>query len=256
MAGSVKASKIKSILISQPRPESEKSPWFELEKKYKLKMDFRPFIQVEPIAAKEFRQQRINILDYTAIILNSRNSVDHFFRMCAEMKQEMPAEMKYFCVNESIANYLAKYIQVRKRKIFVGKGTEMELFPLFKNHPTEKYLFACSDWRKQDIEKFMKKSKIEFKEGFFYRIKSSDLSDLTHVNYDIIAFFSPADIRSLYENFPEFKQNKTLIAGFGATTIKAMLDAGLTVNVQAPTPQTPSMITAIDKHIEAHNKGL
>jgi uroporphyrinogen-III synthase len=256
MAGSVKASKIKSILISQPRPESEKSPWFELEKKYKLKMDFRPFIQVEPIAAKEFRQQRINILDYTAIILNSRNSVDHFFRMCAEMKQEMPAEMKYFCVNESIANYLAKYIQVRKRKIFVGKGTEMELLPLFKNHPTEKYLFACSDWRKQDIEKFMKKSKIEFKEGFFYRIKSSDLSDLTHVNYDIIAFFSPADIRSLYENFPEFKQNKTLIAGFGATTIKAMLDAGLTVNVQAPTPQTPSMITAIDKHIEAHNKGL
>ncbi len=256
MAGSVKASKIKSILISQPRPESEKSPWFELEKKYKLKMDFRPFIQVEPISSKEFRQQRINILDYTAIILNSRNSVDHFFRMCAEMKQEMPAEMKYFCVNESIANYLAKYIQVRKRKIFVGKGTEIELLPLFKNHPTEKYLFACSDWRKQDIEKFMKKSKIEFKEGFFYRIKSSDLSDLTHVNYDIIAFFSPADIRSLYENFPEFKQNKTLIAGFGATTIKAMLDAGLTVNVQAPTPQTPSMITAIDKHIEAHNKGL
>lgn len=256
MAGSVKASKIKSILISQPRPESEKSPWFELEKKYKLKMDFRPFIQVEPISAKEFRQQRINILDYTAIILNSRNSIDHFFRMCTEMKQEMPAEMKYFCVNESIANYLAKYIQVRKRKIFVGKGTEIELLPLFKNHPTEKYLFACSDWRKHDIEKFMKKSKIEFKEGFFYKIKSSDLSDLTHVNYDIIAFFSPADIRSLYENFPEFKQNKTLIAGFGATTIKAMLEAGLTVNVQAPTPQTPSMITAIDKHIEAHNKGL
>ncbi len=256
MAGSVKALKIKSILISQPRPESEKSPWFELEKKYKLKMDFRPFIQVEPINAKEFRQQKINILDYTAIILNSRNSVDHFFRMCTEMKQEMPAEMKYFCVNESIANYLAKYIQVRKRKIFVGKGTEIELLPLFKNHPAEKYLFACSDWRKQDIEKFMKKSKIEFKEGFFYRIKSSDLSDLTHVNYDIIAFFSPADIRSLYENFPEFKQNKTLIAGFGATTIKAMVDAGLTANVQAPTPQTPSMITAIDKHIDAHNKGI
>lgn len=256
MAGKEKPSKIKSILISQPRPESEKSPWFELEKKHKLKMDFRPFIMVEPINAKEFRQQKINILDFTAIILNSRNSVDHFFRMCAELKIEMPAEMKYFCVNESIANYLAKYIQVRKRKIFVGKGTEVELFPLFKNHPTEKYLFACSDWRKQDIEKFMKKSKYQFKEAFFYRIKSSDLSDLTHVNYDIIAFFSPADIRSLYENFPNFKQNKTLIAGFGATTIKAMLDAGLVVNVQAPTPQTPSMITAVDKHIEAHNKGL
>ncbi|MBU3663624.1 MAG: uroporphyrinogen-III synthase [Bacteroidetes bacterium] len=256
MAGSVKASKIKSILISQPRPESEKSPWFELEKKYKLKMDFRPFIQVEPISAKEFRQQKVNISEYTAIILNSRNSVDHFFRMCAELKLEMPAEMKYFCVNESIANYLAKYIQVRKRKVFVGKGTELELFPLFKNHATEKYLFACSDWRKQDIEKFMKKSKIHFKEAYFYRIKSSDLSDLTHVNYDIIAFFSPADIRSLFENFPDFKQNKTLIAGFGATTIKAMLEASLVVNIQAPTPLFPSMIMAIDKYTEAHNKGV
>jgi len=252
----LKKEKIKSILISQPRPESVKSPWFDLEKKYKLKMDFRPFILVEPIPGKEFRSQKINILDYTAIILNSRNSVDNFFRMCAELKIEIPIDLKYFCVNESIANYLAKYIQVRKRKIFVGKGTEVELFPLFKNHLTEKYLFPCSDWRKQDIEKFMKKSKIQFKEAYFYRILSSDLSDLTHVNYDIIAFFSPADIRSLFENFPEFKQNKTLIAGFGATTIKAMVDAGLVANIQAPTPQTPSMITAVDKHIEAHNKAV
>lgn len=218
-------------------------------------MDFRPFILVEPVIGKEFRQQKVNILDHTAIILNSRNSVDNFFRMCADLKVDIPVDMKYFCVNESIANYLSKYIQVRKRKIFVGKGTEVELFPLFKNHPTEKYLFPCSDWRKQDIEKFMKKSKIQFREAFFYRIKSADLSDLTHVNYDIIAFFSPADIRSLYENFPEFKQNKTLIAGFGATTLKAIADAGLTANIQAPTPLTPSMITAVDKHIEAANKG-
>ena len=250
----MKNAKIKSIIISQPKPESEKSPWFELAKKYNLKMDFRPFIQVEPIGAKEFRQQKINILEHTAIILNSRNSIDNFFRMCAELKLEIPAEMKYFCVNESIANYLAKYIQVRKRKVFVGKGTELELLSVFKSHPTEKYLFPCSDWRKQDIEKFMKKSKISFKEAFFYRIKSSDLSDLTNVNYDIIAFFSPADIRSLFENFPEFKQNKTLIAGFGATTIKAMVEAKLEVNVQAPTPQTPSMVMAIDKFIEAHHK--
>lgn len=252
----MKNEKIKSILISQPRPESVKSPWFDLEKKYKLKMDFRPFILVEPIAGKEFRQQKINILDYTAIILNSRNSVDNFFRICTDLKIEVPIDLKNFCVNESIANYLSKYIQVRKRKVFVGKGTEVELFPLFKNHPTEKYLFPCSDWRKQDIEKFMKKNKFQFKEAFFYKIKSADLSDLTHVNYDIIAFFSPADIRSLYENFPEFKQNATLIAGFGATTIKAMLDASLAANIQAPTPQTPSMITAVDKHIEAHHKAL
>lgn len=252
----MKKEKIKSILISQPRPESLKSPWFDLEKKYKLKMDFRPFILVEPISGKEFRQQKINILDYSAIILNSRNSVDNFFRMCTELKVEIPIELKYFCVNESIANYLSKYIQVRKRKIFIGKGTEIELFPMFKTHATEKYLFPCSDWRKQDIEKFMKKSKIVFKEAFFYRIISSNLSDLTHVNYDIIAFFSPADIRSLFENFPDFKQNKTLIAGFGATTLKAILDANLEPNIQAPTPQTPSMITAVDKYIEAHHKGV
>jgi uroporphyrinogen-III synthase len=176
--------------------------------------------------------------------------------MCTELKVEIPIELKYFCVNESIANYLSKYIQVRKRKIFIGKGTEIELFPMFKTHATEKYLFPCSDWRKQDIEKFMKKSKIVFKEAFFYRIISSNLSDLTHVNYDIIAFFSPADIRSLFENFPNFKQNKTLVAGFGATTLKAILDANLEPNIQAPTPQTPSMITAVDKFIEAHHKGV
>lgn len=217
-------------------------------------MDFRPFILVEPVQGKDFRQQKVNILDHTAIILNSRNSVDNFFRMCMDVKVEIPIDMKYFCVNESIANYLAKYIQVRKRKIFVGKGTEVELFPLFKNHPNENYLFPCSDWRKHDIEKFMKKSKLKFREAFFYRIKSADLSDLTHVNYDIIAFFSPADIRSLYENFPNFLQNETLIAGFGATTLKAINDAGLTANIQAPTPNSPSMITAVDKHIEVANK--
>lgn len=239
------------MLVSQPKPESDKSPWFDLAAKHNIKVDFRPFITVEPVSGKDFRQQKINILDFTAIILNSRNSVDHFFRVCQELKLEIPAEMKYFCVNESISNYLSKYIQVRKRKIFVGKGSEPELFPLFKSHNKEKYLFACSDWRKQDIEKFMKKSKIAFKEAFFYKIISSDLSDLTHVNYDIIAFFSPADIRSLYENFPKFKQNKTNIAGFGSTTIKAILEAGLKVNVQAPTPEAPSMVMAIDQFIEA-----
>lgn len=251
----MKNEKIKSVIVSQPKPESEKSPWFDLAKKQGLKIDFRPFIQVEPILLKEFRQQKVTILEHTAIILNSRNSVDNFFRICTEAKIEIPPDMKYFCVNESIANYLAKYIQVRKRKIFIGKGTEAELQPLFKAHPTEKYLFPCSDWRKQDIEKFMKKNKIAFKEAFFYRIKSADLSDLTNVNYDIIAFFSPADIRSLFENFPKFKQKKTCIAGFGASTIKAMVEAGLNVNFQAPTPQTPSMVMAIDKFVESVNKG-
>jgi len=246
----LKKTKYKSLIVSQPAPESDKSPWFDLAKKHGLKIDFRPFIMVEPIAAKEFRQQKINILEHTAIILNSRNSVDHFFRICAELKLEMPQEMKYFCVNESIANYLAKYIQVRKRKIFVGRGNEIELFPLIKIHSKEKFLFACSDWRKNDIEKFCKKNKIQLKEAFFYRIRSSDLSDLTHVEYDIIAFFSPADIRSLFENFPKFKQNHKKIAGFGPTTIKAIAEAGLEACIQAPTPLAPSMVMAIDKFIE------
>jgi uroporphyrinogen-III synthase len=250
----LKTDKIKSILISQPKPENDKSPFYDLAKKYSLKVDFRPFITVSPIHYKDFKSQRINFLDFTAIILNSRNSVDHFFRLCTELKIEMPPETKYFCVNDSIANYLAKYIQVRKRKVFTGKSTEVELLNVIKNHPTEKYLFPCSDWRKPDIEKFMKKSKFSFKEAFIYEIVSSDLSDLTHVNYDIIVFFSPADIRSLFENFPEFKQNKTQIASFGATTSKAITDAKLKVNISAPSAQFPSMSMALDKFIEANHK--
>lgn len=251
----MKNTKIKSILISQPKPESDKSPYFDLAKKHGLKLDFRPFITVSPVPYKEFKSQKIHIPDFTAIILNSRNSVDHFFRMCSEQKIEMPPETKYFCVNDSIANYLAKYIQVRKRKVFTGKATETELLNVIKNHPTEKFLFPCSDWRKPEIEKFMKKNKFQFKEGFFYRIVSSDLSDLKEVNFDIIVFFSPADIRSLFENYPKFKQNQTLIAAFGATTAKAIKEANLTVNIAAPNPMSPSMVMAIDKYIEVANKG-
>lgn len=250
----MKNSKIKSILISQPKPEGDKSPYFDLAKKHSLKVDFRPFITVSPVNHKEFKSQKINIAEFTAIILNSRNSVDHFFRLCGELKIEMPPETKYFCVNDSIANYLAKYIQVRKRKVFTGKATEVELLNVIKNHPTEKFLFPCSDWRKPDIEKFMKKNKFQYKEALIYKIVSSDLSDLTHVNYDIIVFFSPADIRSLFENFPEFKQNKTQIASFGATTSKAITDAKLTINISAPSVQYPSMSMALDKFIEARNK--
>lgn len=250
----MKNGKIKSIIISQPKPESDKSPYFDLARKRSLKIDFRPFISITPVLHKEFKTQKVHIPDFTAIILNSRNSVDHFFRMCSELKIEMPPETKYFCVNDSIANYLAKYIQVRKRKVFTGKATETELLNVIKNHPEEKYLFPCSDWRKPEIEKFMKKNKYQYKESFFYRIVSSDLSDLTDVNYDIIVFFSPADIRSLFENFPKFKQNKTLIAAFGATTAKAIKEAGLTVNISAPSPEYPSMVMALDQYIEKHNK--
>ena len=250
----MKNGKIKSIIISQPKPESDKSPYNDLGKKRGLKIDFRPFITVTAVFHKEFKSQKVHIPDYSAIILNSRNSVDHFFRMCTELKIEMPPETKYFCVNDSIANYLAKYIQVRKRKVFTGKATETELLNVIKNHPGEKYLFPCSDWRKPEIEKFMKKNKYNFREAFFYNIVSSNLSDLKDVNYDIIVFFSPADVRSLFENFPKFKQNKTLIAAFGATTAKAITEASLAVNITAPTAQYPSMVMALDKYIESHNK--
>ena len=242
--------------MSQPKPESDKSPYFDLAKKHSLKIDFRPFITVSPVGYKEFKQQKVTVTDYTAIILNSRNSVDHFFRMCSELKVEMSPDTKYFCVNDSIANYLAKYIQVRKRKVFTGKATETELLNVIKNHPNDNYLFPCSDWRKPEIEKFMKKNKYKFKEAFFYKIVSSDLSDLKDVNYDIIVFFSPADIRSLFENFPEFKQNSTLIAAWGATTSKAIKEASLTVNISAPVIEYPSMLMALDKFIEANNKQI
>lgn len=241
-------------MVSQPRPEGDRSPFFDLAEKYNLKVDFRPFIQVESIPAKELRKEKINELNYTAVIFNSRNAVDNFFRVATEMKTEMPADMKYFCVNEGMAYYLQKYIVLRKRKVFYGKGTTKELLDLIKAHPKEEYIFPCSDVRSPIVPDFLKKNKIKHRESILYRTVASDLSDLTHVNYDIIVFFSPSDIKSLFENFPQFKQNKTRIAGFGNATQKAITDAELTVNIPAPTPETPSMVMALEKYILEVNK--
>jgi uroporphyrinogen-III synthase len=246
--------KVKSILVSQPRPEGERSPFFDLADKLNLKIDFRPFIQVDPIAVKELRKEKINELNYTAVIFNSRNAVDNFFRVANEVKTEMPADMKYFCVNEGMAYYLQKYIVLRKRKVFYGKGSTKDLLDLIKAHSGENYLYPCSDVRAPLVPDFLKKNKIKFRESVLYRTVASDLSDLTHVNYDIIVFFSPSDIKSLFENFPEFKQNNTRIAGFGAVTQKAIEDAGLTVNIPAPTPETPSMVMALEKYVVEVNK--
>lgn len=246
--------KVKSILVSQPRPEGERSPFFDFAEKYNLKIDFRPFIQVEPIPGKELRKEKINELNYTAVIFNSRNAVDNFFRVAAEHKTEMPADMKYFCVNEGMAYYLQKYIVLRKRKVFYGKGTTKELLDLIKAHPKENYLYPCSDVRNPVVPDFLKKNKLKYRETILYRTVASDLSDLTHVNYDIIVFFSPSDIKSLFENFPEFKQNNTRIAGFGAATQKAITDAKLTINIPAPTPETPSMVMALEKYVLEVNK--
>lgn len=245
--------KVTSILVSQSRPADENSPYFELARKYAIKVDFRPFIQVDGVPFKEFRKQKVNILDHTAIIFTSRNAIDHFFRICTEGRIEVPADMKYFCISEQTANYLQKYIVIRKRKIFSGTKTAAELIDLIRKHKNEKFLYPCSDVRKNDIPEFADIEDLHFTEATMYQTVSSDLSDLEDVYYDIIAFFSPSGIKSLFENFPDFQQNKTRIAAFGPTTAKAVLDAGLILDIQAPLPNAPSMTGALDVYIRKAN---
>ncbi len=244
---------VQSILVSQPKPSNPNSPYFSLAQKYGLKIDFRPFIQVEPVHVKEFRKQKINILDFTAIIFTSRNAVDHFFNMCQQLKIEMPADMKYFCISEQTANYLQKYIVIRKRKIFTGSRTPSDLIEVMKKHKGEKFLYPCSTIRKDDIPKFLSENDYEFKEAILYETVASDLSDLADIKYDIIAFFSPSGINSLFVNFPDFKQNNTRIATFGPTTANAVKEAGLILDVNAPLPEAPSMTGALELYIKKAN---
>ncbi len=244
------AEKIKSILISQPKPSTEKSPYFDLAAKYKLKIDFRSFIHVEGVPAKEFRQERVSILEHTAVILTSRNAVDHFFRMCEEMRINVPDTMKYFCLSESTAYYLQKYVVYRKRKIFHGKQSFQDLLDVIKKHKNEKYLLPCSDIHKRNITDLLDKHNIRYSKSVFYQTVCSDLSDLADVNYDMLVFFSPSGIESLFKNFPDFKQNETRIAAFGSTTADAVKNAGLNIDVHAPTPGLPSMSMAIESYIK------
>lgn len=244
---------VRSILVSQPKPSDEKSPYFQLAEKYKLKIDFRPFIQVEPVSVKDFRKQKIDILKHTAVIFTSRNAIDHFFTICKELKIEMPADMKYFCISEQTAYYLQKYIVIRKRKLFVGQKTASDLFDYFKKHKSEKYLFPCSDIRKDDIPEYLDKMGIAFSEAVIYHTLAADLSDLRDIKYDILAFFSPSGIRSLKHNFPDFEQNKTRIAAFGPTTSKEVLDQKLILDIEAPMPNAPSMTGALELYIKKAN---
>ena len=248
------ASKIKTILVTQPKPEGDKSPYFDLAKKLKVVIDFRPFIHVEGISANDFRKDRVNILDFTAVIFTSRNAADHFFRMCQEMRITVPETMKYFCISESTAYYLQKFIQFRKRKIFHGKQTFGDLMEIIKKHKDEKFLLPCSDIAKEEAAEILDKFKISYTKAVIYKTVCSDLSDLAEVKYDCLVFFSPATIKSLYQNFPKFKQNDTRIAAFGATTAKAVEEAGLTLNIMAPTPTAPSMTMALEQYILAANK--
>jgi Uroporphyrinogen-III synthase len=247
--------KIKKILVSQPQPlDQEKSPYFELAEKNNLKVDFRPFSYVEGVSVKEFRQNRIDILSHSGVIFTSKTAIDHFFRICEEMRVSVPDTMKYFCQSESTAFYLQKYIVYRKRKIFFGKGTFPELIDILLKHKEEKFLVPLSDQHKPEIPKLLEKNKLKFTKAILYRNVYSDLSDLAGIKYDLMVFYSPSCVKSLLQNFPDFKQDDIKIASFGTSTAKAVKDAGLKLDVQAPMPQFPSMTMALEHFIKEHNK--
>ena len=244
------AQKIKTILISQPKPSTEKSPYFDLAERQKITIDFRPFIHVEGMEAQDFRQQRVDLAEHTAVILTSRLAVDHYFRMAKELRFEVPDSMKYFCISESTAYYLQKYVQYRKRKIFHGTIKFDELLVLMKKHKSEKFLLPCSDLLKDSIPNALEGGSFDYSRAVMYRTVCSDLSDLSDVKYDILVFFSPSGIESLFKNFPDFEQGQTRIAVFGPTTAKAAEKAGLRIDIHAPTAKAPSMSMAIDQYIK------
>jgi uroporphyrinogen-III synthase len=246
--------KVKSILITQPEPDKDKNFYQSLVDQYKVKIDFRSFIHVEPLSARDVRRQKVNLANYSAVIFNSRNSIDYFFQLASEMRHEMDPNTKYFSTNESVSNYIQKYITPKKRKMYVGKGREAEFLALCKAHPKETYLYPCSDIRKPSIPDFFKKHDMNLKECIIYNTVSSYLSDLENVFYDILVFFSPADIKSLYDNFPSFIQNNTRIAGFGSSTQKAIEENSLILDIPAPAPDAPSMRAALNNYIKQVNK--
>lgn len=245
--------KIKSILVSQPAP-NESSPYLEMAKKEKIKIDFKPFIHVEGVDAKELRAQKIDLSQYSGVIFTSKNAVDHYFRLAEEMRFAVPDSMRYLCQSEAIANYLQKHIVYRKRKIAFGEKNFADLMPLFKKFPSEKYLLPAADVLSPDVVKVLESSPIDWTRATMYRTVCSDLSDTKVSDYDMLVFFSPQGIRSLGQNFKDFKQNDTKIAVFGATTEQAAKEAGLRVDVMAPSKETPSMTMAIEKYIRNMNK--
>jgi len=249
------ALKIKRILVSQPQPTGDKSPYFDISEKYNVKIDFRPFIKVEPILAKEFRTQRISILDYTAIIFNARHGIDHFFRLCEELRVTIPETMKYFCVSESVAVYLQHYIHYRKRKVFFGPNGKMsELVTIMNKHVEEKYLMITSDVQNEETMSVLEKSKITFQKAIMYKTVSNDFQQGEDFDYDMLLFFSPMGINSLIKNFPNFVQGDIQIGCFGATTVNAVREAGLRLDIEAPVPGVPSMALALENFMKEYVK--
>lgn len=241
--------------MSQPKPTSEKSPYYDIAEKYGVQIEFRPFIKVESLSPKEFRQQKVSILDHTAIVFTSRHAIDHFFNLCTELRVTIPETMKYFCVSETISFYIQKYVQYRKRKVFWGPSGKFEdLVPIIMKHKTEKYLVPMSDVHNDDIKNALDKGKIQHHEVVMYRTVSNDFSADEKFDYDMLIFFSPAGVASLKKNFPDFEQKEMKIGTFGATTAQAVRDAGLRLDLEAPTATAPSMTGALDMYIKEVNK--
>jgi len=240
---------VKSILVSQPKPKTDKTPFSDLAQQYNLNIDYIPFIYVEGVDSKEFRSDRIDLSNYSAVIFTSRMAIDHYFRIAREMRFAVPDDMKYFCISEAVAYYLQNYIVYRKRKIFFGKLTIQDLMTNINKHSSEKFLVPCSNIQRKNIPEELNKHEIDFQNAVLYKTLCSDLSDLSDVKYDILVFYSPSGIQSLLENFPKFKQNKTRIATFGTTTAQAAEDNGLRIDIKAPMPGIPSMTMAIEKYI-------
>ena len=246
--------KLKTILVSQPEPANDKSPYARLKEKHKLKIDFRPFIHVEGMTAKDVRKQKINFSDFGNVILTSKNAVDHFFRLAKEMRYNVSDSTKYFCQSEAIGFYLQKYVVYRKRKIYVAERNFKSLESVFEKFENENFLLPTSDMLNSEISDFLNSIEIKWTRAQLYKTVASDLSDLRNVYYDVLVFFSPSGIESLFKNFPDFKQNKTRIAVYGNATVKAADEAKLRIDIKAPTPETPSMTMAIEKYISQDKK--
>jgi uroporphyrinogen-III synthase len=251
-----KEPKVNRILITQPRPDTDKSPYFELAKKYDIQLAFHPFIRVEGLSGKDFRKQRIDITEHTALIFTSRNAIDHFFRICEELKVKVSQDMKYFCISEAVALYLQKFILYRKRKVFFSAdGTTEGLMDVIARHKHhEKFIVPAGDNGKNDIAQFLTNHKIGFVEATLYRTVSNDIAPVMKDAYDMIVFFSPFSVQTLFEHAPAYKQNGTIIGAFGPTTSKAVEEAGLRLDVKAPAPNAPSMVSALEQYLDTKKK--
>ncbi|OFY41640.1 MAG: uroporphyrinogen-III synthase [Bacteroidetes bacterium RBG_13_44_24] len=246
--------KIRKILVSQPEPSEAKSPYFDLAKKYNLKIDFKPFVQVEGVPIRDFRQQKINILDFTAVIFTSKTGIDHFFRICNELRIVVPDTMKYFCITENVAFYLQKYIVYRKRKIFHGKAKFQDLIDVIVKHREDNFFVPLSEPHNAEIPDLLDKNNIKYMIGTLYKTISSHFSNIKDFDYDILVFYSPSGIKSLKENFPDFVQGDVKIAAFGPTTACAVEHEGLRLDINAPNPKAPSMTMALDIFLKEHNR--